>query len=297
VGTAYKGSYIYRVTADGNGAFMAVFLNCQDELHTLRTYAAGSAAAGLVCIGLVYLLILVLSKRAINPTVQTIEKQKQFITDASHELKTPLTVISTSQSVLELEVGPQKWIDKTKAQVEKMRTLVDELVTLSRLDEEQPPLQIAPFDASGAVEETAESFRDYAAAQGHPLEIDIPPDIRFCGDQLAVRRLVSVLMDNAVKYCDEGGAIRLTLASAKRGITLTVRNDCQPLDREALDRLFDRFYRVDKSRSRQTGGFGVGLSIARGIAETHRGSIRAVCPDDHSIEFTAVLNNLKSPKC
>jgi hypothetical protein len=103
-------------------------------------------------------------------------------------------------------------------------------------------------------------------------------------------------MDNAVKYCDEGGGIALTLRPVKKGIVLTVRNDCQPMDKGELDRLFDRFYRMDKSRSRQTGGFGVGLSIARGIAEIHRGSIKAVCPDDQSIEFTAVLNNLKPSK-
>ena len=275
---------------------MAVFLNCQNDLHSLQTYAIASVGAGLGCIVLVYILIVFFSKKAINPTVQSIEKQKQFITDASHELKTPLTVISTSQKVLEMEVGQQKWIDKTLAQVDKMRNLVDELVTLSRLDEERPPLQIAQFNVSEAVEETSESFREYASAQGHPLELEIAPDICFCGDQLSVRCLVSVLMDNAVKYCEEGGTIRLTLAATKRGIQLTVRNDCRPIEPAELEKLFDRFYRVDKSRSRQTGGFGVGLSIARGIAETHHGSIKAACPDEHSIVFTATLNNLRLPK-
>jgi signal transduction histidine kinase len=295
VGTGYKGSYVYQVTKQGDGTYLAVFLNCQRELSALRTYALGSLGAGLGCAVLVYLLILLFSKYAIRPTVESLQKQKQFITDASHELKTPLTVISTSQTVLELEVGHQKWIDKTMAQVEKMRTLVDELVTLSRMDEEQPQLQITWFDASEAVGETADSFRDFAQAQGHPLVLEIPQGITFCGDQLGVRRLVSVLMDNGVKYCEKGGTISLLLCPTKRGIELRVKNPCQPMAREELDRLFDRFYRVDHSRSRQTGGFGVGLSIARSIAETHHGSIRAHCPQEGTIEFVAQLTSFKRP--
>jgi signal transduction histidine kinase len=295
VGTGYKGSYVYRVTAQEDGTYLAVFLNCQREFSALRTYALGSLGAGLVCIVLVYLLILVFSQKAIRPTVESMQKQKQFITDASHELKTPLTVISTSQTVLELEVGHQKWIDMTMAQVEKVRTLVDELVTLSRMDEEQPPLQITWFDASEAVGETADSFRDFAQAQGHPLELDMPQNLPFCGDQLGVRRLVSVLMDNSVKYCEPGGTITLRLRPTKRGLELRVKNPCQPIDQEQLDRLFDRFYRVDPSRSRQTGGFGVGLSIARSIAQTHHGSIRAYCPEPGTIEFVALLNRFKRP--
>jgi Tfp pilus assembly protein PilN len=296
VGVGYSGPYIYQVTPDKNGGFQAVFLNCQTQLYSLRTYALGSVGAGALCVLLVYLLILFFSKKAIQPSIESLEKQKQFITDASHELKTPLTVISTSQTVLEMEVGRQKWIDKTLAQVEKMRALVDELVTLSRMDEEHPPLQAACFDISDAVTETAESFRDFAQSEGHPLTLEVAPGISFCGDQLAVRRLVSVLMDNAVKYCEEGGEISLSLVPARKGVQLTVRNRCQPMEPSELDRLFDRFYRVDRSRSRQTGGFGVGLSIARSIAETHRGSIRAFCPSPDTIEFVAVLNPLKPTK-
>jgi signal transduction histidine kinase len=295
VGTGYKGSYVYQVSRQSDGTYLAVFLNCQQEIDALRTYALGSLGAGLGCIVLVYLLIRIFSNYAIRPTVDSMQKQKQFITDASHELKTPLTVISTSQTVLELEVGHQKWIDKTMAQVEKMRALVDELVTLSRLDEEQPPLQITRFDASIAVGETANSFRDLAQAQGHLLLLQLPQELPFCGDQAALRRLVSVLLDNSIKYCETGGSIALLLRPTRRGLELRVKNPCQPMTQEELDRLFDRFYRVDPSRSRQTGGFGIGLSIARSIAEIHHGSIRAQCPEPGCIEFVALLNSFKRP--
>ena len=137
--------------------------------------------------------------------------------------------------------------------------------------------------------ETAESFRDFAATQGHALELEIPSGLTYRGDEYAVRQLVSILLDNAVKYADEGSGIGLRLERTKRGVTLRVHNACTGMDPSELDRLFDRFYRVEKSRSKETGGFGVGLSIAHSIAEAHRGSIRAECLDANTIQFTVLL--------
>ena len=288
-GFGYSGSYKYYVVSAGGGESMAIFLECQKELHSVRMFALASVLVGIVCIMLVYILVMFFSKRAIDPVVKSVEKQKQFITDASHELKTPLTVITTSLKVLEMEVGEQKWISKAQAQTDKMRDLVNDLVTLSRLDEEKPALRFTDFDISEAVTETAESFRDFAAAQGHALKLEIPSGLTYRGDEYAIRQLVSILLDNAVKYSDEGEGIRLSLERAKRGVILKTVNACTGLNPAELDRLFDRFYRVEKSRSKQTGGFGVGLSIARSIAETHKGSIRAECLDDHSIQFIVIL--------
>ena len=288
-GFGYFGSYKYYVVPDGSGESTAIFLECRQALRSVRMFALTSALVVIVCIALVYVLVLFFSKRAIDPVVRSVEKQKQFITDASHELKTPLTVITTSLKVLEMEVGKQKWIDKAQAQAEKMSALVGDLVTLSRLDEEKPRLQIAGFPISEAVAETAESFRDFAATQGHALALEIPSGLTYRGDEYAVRQLVSILLDNAVKYADEGSGIGLRLERTKRGVTLRVHNACTGMDPSELDRLFDRFYRVEKSRSKETGGFGVGLSIARSIAEAHRGSIRAECPDANTIQFTVLL--------
>ena len=288
-GFGYFGSYKYYVVPDGSGESTAIFLECRQALRSVRMFALTSALVVIVCIALVYVLVLFFSKRAIDPVVRSVEKQKQFITDASHELKTPLTVITTSLKVLEMEVGEQKRIDKAQAQAEKMGHLVGDLVTLSRLDEEKPRLQIAGFPISEAVAETAESFRDFAATQGHALALEIPSGLTYRGDEYAVRQLVSILLDNAVKYADEGSGIGLRLERTKRGVTLRVHNACTGMDPSELDRLFDRFYRVEKSRSKETGGFGVGLSIARSIAEAHRGSIRAECPDANTIQFTVLL--------
>lgn len=271
---------------------MAIFLDCRRELHSVRTFAVISLLVAAACIALVYLLIWFFSKRAIEPTVKSVEKQKQFITDASHELKTPLTVIATSLKVLEMEVGRQKWIGKAQAQTEKMTELVNDLVTLARLDEEKPSLRFSRFDLSALAAETAESFRDFAAAGGHALEVDVVPGLFCCGDAYAIRQLVSILLDNAVRYADDGGAIRLALERSRRGARLTVSNPCTGLDRSELDKLFDRFYRPDRSRSKETGGFGVGLSIARSIMEAHKGSICAEFPAEGVIQFVAALREV-----
>ena len=210
-------------------------------------------------------------------------------TDAGHELKTPLTVITTCLSLLEMETGKNKWIDKIQAQTDKMRDLVNDLVTLSRMDEERPPVIMADFDISAAVAETADSFADSAQAAGLTLEQDIESGLNYHGDEAQIRQLCSILMDNAMKYALDTAPVRIGLKKEKAGIVLRCSNACADLSQEELNKLFDRFYRPDKSRSSKTGGFGIGLSIARSIAQAHRGTIKAAAPQPGIIEFTAIL--------
>lgn len=288
-GSAYYNGYKYRVRALPDGTLQAIFLDCHSELHGVRTVLIMTLIADASCLVLVYILVVVFSKKAIDPVVRSAQQQKQFITDASHELKTPLTVMTTSLKVLEMEVGQSKWIDKAAAQTEKMTELVNDLVTLSRMDEEEPPITLVDFDIRAAVEETAESFRDSALAAGHALRCELPERLTYHGDESAIRRLVSILLDNAVKYAAEDGEITLTLKKEHGAVVLRQSNPCEPIEEGELAKLFDRFYRADKSRSSEKKGFGVGLSIARGIVEAHRGSISAACPREGMIEFTATL--------
>lgn len=285
----YTGNYKYYIAAAGESQYMAVFLDCQQELHALRVFALDSALVIIVCLGLIYLLVLFFSRRAVQPILNNMEKQKQFITDASHELKTPLTVITTSLKVLEMEVGQQKWIDKAQAQAERMGELINNLITLSRLDEQTSSIPFASFNISEAVMETAESFRDFALARGHELILNIPADLTYNGNEYAVRQLISILIDNAVKYASADTPISFSLEKARRGVLLRAHNFCSSISVEDAAQLFDRFYRVDKSRSRQAGGFGIGLSIARSIAESHRGTIQAEIPADGEIAFVVTL--------
>ena len=286
-GYGYCPGYKYRVTDDGSGRRMAIFLDCHTEIGGAVTVALLSLVAAVFCIAVVYVIVVLCSRRAIDPVVKASERPKQFITDAGHELKTPITVIATSLKVLEMETGKQKWIDKAQAQTEKLTELVNSLVTLSRMDEEESPLKREKFNISDSVAETANSFADFAAAAGHALEVSVQPDIEYVGDEYAVRQLASILLDNAVKYAADGTTIRFSLAKERRGVEMRCSNECDGLDTAELDRLFDRFYRADKSRS--SGGFGIGLSIARSIAEGHKGSIKAVSPDARTIEFIAEL--------
>lgn len=283
----YK-TYRYVVHSTRENHKVAIFLDSYQQLRTIRNVLLWSLAADAACILLVFLLVVVFSRRAIDPVVQSAQRQKQFITDASHELKTPITVISTSLRVLEMEVGKQKWIDKAQAQTEKLTALVNSLVTLSRMDEEESPLKMSPFSISEAVTQTAESFRDFAAERGLGLNVSAAPALTYCGDEYAVRQLVSILMDNAVKYAAADSEIAVTLEKARHGVRLAVSNACEPIGEKDLLRMFDRFYRVDPSRNAATGGFGIGLSIARSIAEGHKGSITADCKDGR-ICISAVL--------
>ena len=275
-GYGYLGSYRFFVAQTDDGGNIAIFLDSYQELRSMRTVLVWSLVADAA-----------LSRRAIDPVVRSAEQQKQFITDASHELKTPITVIATSLKVLEMETGRQKWIDKAMAQTEKLTSLVNSLVTLSRMDEEDSPLKMEDFPVSDAVSETAESFREQAESKGHALTLAIAPGLTHRGDEYAVRQLVSILLDNAVKYAAEGSGISVSLEKARHGVVLRTSNSCAGRDGLDTGKLFDRFYRADASRSSGS-GFGIGLSIARSIAEGHHGSIRAQF-DGERIEFVAEL--------
>lgn len=284
----YSSSCKFLVTAQENGQYLAIFLDCYQQLRAVRMLAVWSGVSYAVCIALVYVLVVLLSRRAIDPVVQASERQKQFITDAGHELKTPITVIGTSLKVLEMEVGKQKWIDKARMQTEKLCELVQALITLCKYDEQTTLLHPQPFNVDEAVRDTVESFAELAQAKDCSLDISSLPELIFCGDEAAVRQLVSILLDNAVKYAVPDTVIHVSLEPLRRGVQLAVENDyVQPID-VPLDRLFDRFYRPDASRTAATGGFGIGLSIAKSIAEAHHGTICASTKENR-ITFTAEL--------
>lgn len=290
-GYGYDGGYKFKVKKQGDGSYMAVFLDCHKERSSVLTLAAISAPVTVFCIALICVIIVLFSGKAMKPVIDSDIKQKQFITDAGHELKTPITVINTCMSVLEMEVGKQKWIDKATAQTEKLKDLVNSLVILAKSDEEREPVAL-DFNAGEVIAETVDSFADFAEQKGHGIISDIDKSISFCGDEYAVRQLVSILMDNALKYAADGSDIEFKMKKHKKGIEISVSNRCEDIDREELPKLFDRFYRADKARSGEKSGFGLGLSIARGICENHKGSIKAESETGSEIKFTAYLSNL-----
>lgn len=291
-GFGYASGYRYYSVFDGENRRMTIFLDCHQEVRNILKIAVLSLAAIAICIFLVYLIVVWLSRRAIDPVVKASEQQKQFITDAGHELKTPITVIATSLKILEMENGKQKWIEKAQAQTEKLKELVNSLVTLSKMDEENPPFVYKEFCVSDTVRETADSFTDFASSQGYRLCLQIEPQLFYKGDEYAIRQLISILLDNAVKYALPGTDIRISLEKNRKnrkGFVLRLENVCREKLTVDPNRLFDRFYRPDPARGSQ-GGFGIGLSIARSIVQGHKGSIHAEILSENRILFTAELS-------
>ena len=284
----YWKDYRYMVRQEDAGVTI-IFLNVFREQRLIRSLFWVSVVTALLSFCVVLALTVFFSGRAIRPYLRNIERQKRFITDAGHELKTPLTSISTSADILEMELEGDEWVENIKKQTARMTRLVSDLVALSRLDEETPFPEKAEFSISDAAWETAEAFGAAAQAKGKTCMQQIEENLRFTGDRAAIQRLLSILLDNAVRYGAEGGEIRLEVLRRHNRIYLMVSNPCDVEKIPDLNRLFDRFYRPDEARSSDAGGTGIGLSMARAIAEAHGGKITAESRDGRIIIFKVVL--------
>ena len=220
---------------------------------------------------------------------ESYEKQKRFITDAGHELKTPLTIIDADAEILEMDLGENEWVRDIQGQVKRLTGLTRDLIYLSRMDEEQSRPQLVEFPLSDLVRETAQPFQTLAKTQGKSLDLRVQPDLSLQGDEKALGHLVTILLDNALKYSPAGSGISLSLERQGKYARLTVANPTDsPLPGD-LNQLFERFYRADPSRNSQTGGHGLGLSIAQAIVSAHKGKLTAASPDGASLVMTALL--------
>ena len=289
--SGYTENYLYQVTENSDGSKKAVFLNCESkkaEIISLALISLGACVAGVF---LSLLLVVLLSKKAIKPMMENIEQQKRFITDAGHELKTPLTVISANMDVLSMDIGHNEWVQGTQKQVANMRKLVNELVYLSRMDEADSHLEQSNIDFTELVRDVSDPFVSMAEFNGKNLLVNAEDNLKICGDEAALRRLVSTLCENAVKHAPADTDIKITLARSGKNIVLKTENAIkEPLSDDALSHLFDRFYRGDESRSKEeNSGFGIGLSIARAITEKHSGTIKANKTNDGKLQIICTL--------
>lgn len=283
----YK-DYRYMVEKDGNGLEL-IFLNIADENEFQHTLMFISVIIGIVSLLAVFILVILFSRPATRPYVRNMERQKQFITDASHELKTPITSIATSADIIAMEYDGNEWIKNIQQQTVRLTKLVNDLVMLSRLDEEIPYPEKMTFSLSDAVWEIAESFSVAAKAKGHKFTQEIEEKLCFYGERSAIQQMLSILLDNAVRYSDEQGTIHLKMRKARNKIEIELYNTCNYDVRLDLDHLFDRFYRPDESRSTHTGGYGIGLSIAQMIAVSHGGKISVRDIDHQALLFKVIL--------
>lgn len=282
--------YKFRMTTQTDSANQPVtvigLINASSGLYSVFSMLLISLCIGFISFLSILLIIVFASKHAVKPIAESYAKQKQFVTDAGHELKTPLTVISANNELARMIYGDSEWFDSIDRQVSKMNNLVRSLITLAKMDEEQRPV-FTPFNLSDAVFDTAKPFEDLLHSQGKVLTLDIAESITYNGDESKLRQVVSILMDNAVKYCDEKGKVAVKLTS-DRQIRLQVINDYANSESFEAEKVFERFFRGDKART-PDGSYGLGLSIAKSIVELHKGSIRAKALEHGKILFEVIL--------
>ncbi len=282
----WMSSYRYKVFSTEMG-YGVVFVDGSTSRSAVMQSMTIAGVVLLGCAALVLILIFLLSKKAVKPIAESYEKQKQFVTDANHELKTPLTLIMANAEIAELELGKNEWLDDIRSEGHRMTELVNQLVALSRMDEEGQHMNMTEVAFGVLVADTVSDFEPLAKDREKTLTASVDKGITYLGDETLLHRLVGILMDNAIKYCDQGGEISVTLHRGRR-VVLAVENTYSAVGELELNRLFDRFYRADKAR-RFTGGYGVGLSMAKSIVEKHKGDIIAYKKDSTNIGFKVIL--------
>lgn len=266
-----------------------------------RTLAATLAVVEVAALAVFFVISLFFSRWALRPVARAWTQQRRFVADASHDLKTPLTVILANTSIAlehpERSVASQsQWLESTQHEAEAMQGLVGDLLTLAKMDEEEAAAQsgaarpaFEEVDLSDVLEGEVLQFESVAFERGVKLESQVEPGIELRGNEQRLRRLAGTLIDNACKYVDDGGAVDVSLSRSGKQAKLAVRNTGAPISPEDLPHVFDRFYRADKARTGSAGGHGLGLAIARAIAEEHGGTLTVASTQAEGTVFTATL--------
>lgn len=288
--TGKVGNYRYKaVKTESNIGTAYVFLDITQGRNDVLRLLFLSAAVMILCFALTLLLTAVLSKKAIKPIAENMEKQKNFVTDAGHEIKTPLAVIMANTEALELYSGETKWTKNIKEQTSRLSILTEELLSLSRLEETKTDNMLETVSVSEIVSDTVSMFYENAALKNVKISGRISPGITMKADREHVTRLISILTDNAVKYSREGSEITVSLFEKDRKTVFSISNVCDALPDCDSEKLFDRFYRGDSARTQKNGGYGIGLSAARTITRLYKGKISAEYKDGNTITFTVTI--------
>lgn len=286
----FAGDYRF-IVVTGSDGIRCSFVDWSRRLDICRIFFFSSLWISFAVMVAVLVLLTLVSGRVMKPIAESYEKQKRFITDAGHEIKTPLTIIDADASLIEMENGENKWVSDIQMQVKRLSDLTNDLIYLSRMDETDNKLSMIDFPLSDTVEEEARSFEGLAQQSGKHFSYEIEPMLSLKGDEHSIRRLVSILLDNAVKYCPTGGDISLSLSKKGHNVSLRVFNTADSISKKDIPRLFDRFYRADSSRNFATGSSGIGLSIANAIVGAHKGKISASSKDGKSLLIIVLLTD------
>ena len=285
----YYGNYRYRQITLSDGSIMYIFLDCERDLNSFHSFFYASILISLAGLLLIFILLMIFSKSAVRPIVESYDKQKRFITDASHEIKTPLAIIDANTDVIEMEAGESQWTSSTKKQIERLTFLTEKLVLLSKMDEEQPRIEMLSLDLSDLLTDVITSFDAVCASREKEMTTSIEPGIQIKGNADTLRQAFTLLIDNAIKYSNVHGSIHVSCRKKGHSAVLVFENSVEQITPGKHNELFERFYRPDSSRNTETGGFGIGLATVKAIAEAHKGKASAKSEDAHSIEFVLTL--------
>ena len=282
------GSQLYLIRQKSYGSII-VFSDGRTEDGIMRRLIRVSSIVGAAALAVMFFVSILLARWAIKPVETTLEEQRRFVSDASHELKTPLTVINTNADVLRSEIGENKWLGYIQSEAARMSKLVNDLLYLSRFDHGKDIYERKRFSLSGAVLGAVLPFESVVFEAHKRLDTSIEENIFYTGDEGKIRQLVAILLDNAIKNTFDGGTITVTLTGSESRPRIAVRNEGAGIDEKDIPHIFERFYRCDDSRARGTGGFGLGLAIAQSIAQGHGGKLTVVSKIGQWTEFTAAL--------
>ena len=283
------GSYAYLIELKHYGKII-VFLDISQYQQVNRNLFFTTLFMGITAIILFTFISFGLSFWLVKPVKENFERQKRFISDASHELKTPLAVISANTDVLESEIGENKWLKYIRTESERMSELVNELLMLARLDDKSGhKLVMSEINLSDLVLMTALPFESTVFEMGKKFDVDVQPDIKCKGDESALKHIFTILIDNAIKYSSEHGEISVKLYDQSNKHIIEVYNTGEGIKPENLKKIFERFFRQDESRNSKTGGYGLGLSIAKASVEAHGGKIYAQSVYGEWVRFTVTL--------
>ncbi|MDO4545237.1 MAG: HAMP domain-containing sensor histidine kinase [Bacillota bacterium] len=278
--------YRYKVSETAQGKTL-VFVDASINRMMSRGFLL-TAIIVLMMTGLViFFMIFIFSGKVVKPVAESYEKQKQFVTNANHELKTPLALIMANLDIVEMETGKSEWLNDIRYEGERMNKLVNQMISLTRMDENEQPFSLTEFDFSEMLLDMISEFETLASKKDLTICRMIERNVKYKGNENDIRQLFSILMDNAIKYCVAKGMICISLKK-KKNLILTIENSYDNADQIELEKLFDRFYRSDKART-YSGGSGIGLSIGKAIVQQHHGSIQAYQKYNTTIGFKVVL--------
>ena len=270
------------------GNKIITFMDNSISNKSLRKMFLLSLLIGIVALVFAYFISKKISLWIVKPIEETLNKQKQFISDASHELKTPLAVICANADILETEIGNNKWLTYIQTEVASMDKLVNSLLSLARVEKERGKEELVDFDISKVVLGGTMAFESLAYEKEVILIDDVDEKLKLKGNSEEIKQLISILIDNGIKHTKKGGKVIVTLKKRKNNIILKVKNMGEPIAKGEEEKIFERFYRSDESRNRDSKRYGLGLAIAKSIVEKHNGKIKVSCEDGFTI-FTVIF--------